>query len=163
MPIQLNGTTICFDVPIGAIMMGPVTRMDGYLLCNGQAVSRTTYSALFEAIGINFGDGDGSTTFNVPDYRGCFLRGYLAGTTNDMFTKQPMGAPNINGTFSASSYLEGDASGAFSVTSTSRDAPNSNNNGGFLFSFDASKSNSVYGSASEIRPVNFAVNYFIKY
>ena len=42
----------------------------GWLICYGQAVSRTTYAALFAAIGITFGSGDGSTTFNVPDYRG---------------------------------------------------------------------------------------------
>lgn len=42
----------------------------GYLLCNGQAVSRTTYADLFAAIGTTFGTGDGSTTFNVPDLRG---------------------------------------------------------------------------------------------
>lgn len=41
----------------------------GWLLCNGQAVSRTTYSALFSAIGTTWGVGNGSTTFNVPDMR----------------------------------------------------------------------------------------------
>lgn len=46
-----------------------------YLLCNGQAVSRTTYSALFTAIGTTWGSGDGSTTFNVPDLRGRFPLG----------------------------------------------------------------------------------------
>jgi microcystin-dependent protein len=42
----------------------------GWLLCDGTAVSRTTYSVLFAAIGIDYGPGDGSTTFNLPDYRG---------------------------------------------------------------------------------------------
>ena len=42
----------------------------GFLLCQGQAVSRTTYSVLFAAIGTNFGAGDGTTTFNLPDLRG---------------------------------------------------------------------------------------------
>lgn len=42
----------------------------GWLLCQGQAVSRTTYSALFAVVGTTFGVGDGSTTFNVPDLRG---------------------------------------------------------------------------------------------
>lgn len=44
----------------------------GYLLCDGSAVSRTTYAALFAAISTTFGTGDGSTTFNVPDMRGRF-------------------------------------------------------------------------------------------
>lgn len=50
----------------------------GWLLCDGSAVSRTTYSALFAIIGVTHGQGDGSTTFNLPDYRGQFLRGYIA-------------------------------------------------------------------------------------
>ena len=42
----------------------------GFLLCDGRAVSRDTYSALFNAIGTTWGAGDGSTTFNIPDFRG---------------------------------------------------------------------------------------------
>jgi microcystin-dependent protein len=42
------------------------TAPDGWLVCNGQEVSRTTYSKLFEVIGTTYGEGDGSTTFNVP-------------------------------------------------------------------------------------------------
>ena len=43
---------------------------NGWLECNGQEVSRTTYAALFTAIGTRYGDGDGSTTFALPDFRG---------------------------------------------------------------------------------------------
>lgn len=43
------------------------TAPTGYLICNGQAVSRTTYAKLFLAIGTTYGSGDGSTTFNIPD------------------------------------------------------------------------------------------------
>ena len=48
----------------------------GWLKANGAAVSRTTYAALFAAIGTTFGTGDGSTTFNLPDLRGEFLRSW---------------------------------------------------------------------------------------
>ena len=48
----------------------------GWLKANGAAVSRTTYAALFSAIGTAFGAGDGSTTFNLPDLRGEFPRGW---------------------------------------------------------------------------------------
>lgn len=48
----------------------------GYLKANGAAVSRSTYAALFSAIGTTFGVGDGSTTFNLPDLRGEFIRGW---------------------------------------------------------------------------------------
>lgn len=47
----------------------------GYLLCDGSPVSRSVYSALFSVINTIYGNGDGSTTFNLPDYRYSFLRG----------------------------------------------------------------------------------------
>lgn len=56
----------------------------GWLKCNGQAVSRTTYSALFNAIGTLYGSGDGSTTFNLPDLRGEFVRGFDDGRGVDV-------------------------------------------------------------------------------
>lgn len=56
----------------------------GFLACDGAAVSRTTYAALFAAVGTAFGVGDGSTTFNVPDKRGRAVlgQGQGAGLTN---------------------------------------------------------------------------------
>lgn len=59
------------------------TAPTGWLSCDGSAVSRTTYATLFSNIGTTWGVGDGSTTFNVPDLRGLFLRGAGAhGTLN---------------------------------------------------------------------------------
>lgn len=55
---------------------------DGWLLCNGQAVSRTTYSKLFNVIGTTYGEGDGSTTFNLPDLRGRVPLGAGTGDAN---------------------------------------------------------------------------------
>lgn len=46
----------------------------GWLMCDGRAVSRTTFSSLFASIGTAYGVGDGSTTFNLPDFRGRFAR-----------------------------------------------------------------------------------------
>lgn len=64
----------------GSISMFPVaTPPTGYLLCDGSAVSRSTYSALFALIGTTFGAGNGSSTFNLPDYRDRMPIG--AGTT----------------------------------------------------------------------------------
>ena len=55
----------------GMMMQWPTnTAPPGWLLCYGQAISRSGYSGLFDAIGTTFGVGDGSTTFNLPDYRG---------------------------------------------------------------------------------------------
>jgi phage-related tail fiber protein len=52
---------------------------EGYLACDGQLVSRASYAALFSEIGTKFGEGDGTTTFAVPDCRGQFVRGLDAG------------------------------------------------------------------------------------
>ena len=64
------------SIPIGSIIAyGDFVVPETYLLCNGQAVSRTDYPELFAIIGTRFGFGDGSTTFNVPDYRDKFILG----------------------------------------------------------------------------------------
>lgn len=55
----------------------------GWIAADGSAVSRTTYAALFTAMGTIHGTGDGSTTFNLPDYRGTFLRGIDGTKGND--------------------------------------------------------------------------------
>lgn len=57
-------------VPGTIIWVAADTPPEGYLACNGAEVNRSTYAALFEAIGTKFGEGDGSTTFNLPDLRG---------------------------------------------------------------------------------------------
>jgi microcystin-dependent protein len=58
------------------------TAPDGYLLCNGGAVSRTTYADLFAVISTTYGSGDGSTTFNVPQLQGKMPQGYDGNTYN---------------------------------------------------------------------------------
>ena len=70
--INLGGGT-----PTGAIYaMGTSTVPTGFLECNGAAVSRSTYATLFSTISTTFGAGDGSSTFNLPDLRGEFIRGW---------------------------------------------------------------------------------------
>lgn len=70
--------------PPGVISaFGGATAPDGWLICDGRAVSRTEYPQLFTAIGTAFGAGDGSTTFNLPDLRGRFPRGWNGGTGRD--------------------------------------------------------------------------------
>jgi microcystin-dependent protein len=64
------------DSEIGAIMAFPTAvEPVGFLYCDGRPVSRTTYNELFNKVGVAYGSGDGSTTFNLPDLRGQFLRG----------------------------------------------------------------------------------------
>lgn len=78
--IEGGGATYA-DNPLGTILsFGGTTAPDGWELCHGQLLSRTEYADLFAVIGTNFGAGDGSTTFKLPDLRGEFLRG--AGTNS---------------------------------------------------------------------------------
>jgi microcystin-dependent protein len=71
-------------IPTGTILpFGGTTAPSGYAFCDGSAISRTTYAALFTEISTAYGAGDGSTTFNVPDLRGRFLRGVDGSAGND--------------------------------------------------------------------------------
>jgi hypothetical protein len=78
-------------LPAGAVMPFAMNAApSGWLAANGAAVSRTTYAALFSAIGTTYGIGDGSTTFTLPDLRGYFVRG--SGTNSDGTTAGTFGA-----------------------------------------------------------------------
>jgi microcystin-dependent protein len=80
--IATTAFVISNSVPTGVInMWGTATAPTGYLLCAGAAVSRTTYAALFAVIGTTFGVGDGSTTFNVPNYTNRTPYGTTVGAT----------------------------------------------------------------------------------
>ena len=69
------GTTIAALIPGEVKWFAMNSAPSGFLKANGAAVSRTTYANLFAAIGTLYGAGDGSSTFNVPDLRGEFVRG----------------------------------------------------------------------------------------
>lgn len=71
-------------IPSGVVFpFAGTTAPYGYLLCNGSAISRSEYPQLFLALGVSHGQGDGSTTFNLPDYRGRFMRGVDGGIGRD--------------------------------------------------------------------------------
>ena len=78
---------LILEVPVGTVLpysssvQQLIASDDKWLFCDGSAVSRSTYNALFLAIGITYGGGDGINTFNLPDFRARFLLGSL--TTND--------------------------------------------------------------------------------
>ena len=71
-------------VPAGSVVaFASNTAPSGFIKANGAAISRTTYADLFSVCGTTFGSGNGSTTFNVPDLRGEFLRGWDDARTID--------------------------------------------------------------------------------
>lgn len=78
---NVDGVDVSALLPTGVILPYSGTSAPaGYLMCDGSAFNRTTYAALFTAIGTTWGVGDNSTTANLPDTRGLYLKG--AGTTN---------------------------------------------------------------------------------
>lgn len=86
-------------VPAGTVLpYAGSSAPSGYLLTYGQAISRTTYSDLFSAIGTTYGNGDGSTTFNVPDLRGRVVAGQddMGGTSANRLTS-PLNGDTLGG------------------------------------------------------------------
>lgn len=82
--LDSSGFEIAFGNPAGTILsFAGSTAPTGYLVCDGSTVSRSSYANLYSVIGDSFGEGDGSTTFHLPDLRGRFLRGWDNSATND--------------------------------------------------------------------------------
>lgn len=142
--------------------------------CDGRAISRTTYASYFALVGTAFGKGDGSTTFNIPDYRGLVIRGWDGNSGRDsgrtFGTIQQSGVPNITGTFPGtegqyvnSSTQTNSATGAFYKVSSNTQVGSSANNvhDNDLFGIDASRVSSVYKNGlNECRMIN-STGYFV--
>lgn len=80
--IATTAFVLANGVPTGGLVMwSTASAPSGYLLCDGSAVSRTTYAALFAVVGTTFGSGDGSTTFNLPNYTNRMPYGTTIGAT----------------------------------------------------------------------------------
>ena len=145
--------------PVGTIIAVAYTGVpEGYMPCNGAAVNRTTYVNLFNKIGTTYGAGDGSTTFNLPNTVARFLEGGIgAGTYYEA------GLPNITGNISS---FKSSISGAFvRSNNTNRYDGWNDNEDEFAVStsFDASRSNSIYGASTTVQPPAMTVIYCIKY
>jgi microcystin-dependent protein len=153
-------------VPAGAVQPFAMNSAPtGWLAANGTAVSRSTYAALFGAIGTTYGAGNGSTTFNVPDLRGIFVRGSgsqaIAGITynksfatkeRDAFQGHHHAASVSHNAIAASGTGQrgtGAPSGAASISVSVEGATEGNNGAPRI--------------ASETRPANIALLYCIKF
>lgn len=169
-------------VPVGTILSfaGPASKIpDGYILCNGTAVSRTYYKDLFAALGTTWGAGNGSTTFNVPDLRGRFLRGTGKPTewgpddpTASLGMKYNESLPDIQGHFGGT-RTAGDNKpeppippyeGAFYELGSANDVDigdEGTSSSITRIGFKASRYNSVY-LGTHVTPINCAVTYIIK-
>lgn len=132
---------------------------ENWLLCDGQAVNRSEYAALFELIGTNFGSGDGVNTFNVPDYRGKFLRGLGGDSAEDIYTTQEEGLPDHEHTYTAESRHGRSGVGPAGAWWSDGDVSYGKPTGTMS---KASASNEIYGKSEHVTPINQAINYFIK-
>ena len=86
---KLNSDAISALMPTGTVLpFAGINAPTGYLFCDGDAISRTTYSSLFGIIETTYGVGDGSTTFNIPDLRGRVIAGQddMGGSSADRLT-----------------------------------------------------------------------------
>ena len=117
---------------------------EGWLLCNGAAVSRTTYANLFAKIGVTYGSGDGSTTFNLPNLDGRVLQGTTSTAKVGQYLEAQL--PNIGGGFGYLVAVQNwGINGAFSYGSTEEGSSSFNTSGqraGVFFS--ARNSSAVY-------------------
>lgn len=153
--------------PTGAIIpFGGSAAPSGYLECDGTAKSRTTYADLYAVIGDNFGEGNGSTTFNLPDGRGMFLRGHDNGAGNDPDAGTRTAQATGGNTGDSVGSVQAEAMLAHTHAYT---AMNSNT---YKFDSDVSGAHNLYysrggqtsGSAggNETRPINLSTMFIIK-
>ena len=95
----VNLSQLKANTPIGTIIMVSFDGVpDGYLKCNGATVSRSTYNELFKVIGVSYGEGDGSNTFQLPDFQNKVPWGKADDATLGYIEA---GLPNITGSFNA--------------------------------------------------------------
>lgn len=140
-------------------------KSQGWLICDGEAVSRDDYSELFDVIGNFFGGGDGVTTFNLPDLQGRFLRGADNGTRRDPDAQfRIASAPGGNTGAQVGSYQDDAFKKHFHAVPVKGDDGNTKQavsidpgqrTVGSYPSYDA-------GDGNETRPKNIYVNYIIK-
>lgn len=139
-------------VPTGSVIpFAGETPPEGFLLCNGQEVSRITYARLFSVIGEKFGAGDGVTTFEVPN----LVEKFIEGTESSVGQTLDAGLPNITARWNHSSGygLYSSNNGAITVGAYSN--PTSGVGEGWkneTIDFSASRSSSVYGKSNTVQP-----------
>ena len=156
--------TLETGIPVGAIMAFHDVPA-GWLQCNGAAVSRTTYAALFAVIGTRYGSGDGSTTFNLPNLHHKFIEGTT--TSSEVGKSVSAGLPNITGKVMVGGYqlMTSNHTGAFFGSDygiADYHGQDGRQNVPTTFGIDASRSSAVYGRSSTVQPASTRMLLCIK-
>lgn len=151
------------NMPIGSIIMRACNTVPaGWLECNGQAISRTTYSALYNVIGVVYGT-TATTNFQVPNLTGRFPEGNTSISSSNAYASA--GLPNITGR--VSTFNEVTTDGAFSNIGGDYGNPKSGGGATTYYirqaNFDASRSSAVYGKSSTVQPNACRVKFLIKF
>ena len=158
-----NQDFIDLILPIGSVIAYSGSSINNihFMICNGDEISRADYNKLFTIIGTTYGKGDGTTTFNLPNLTGKFLEGAL----DTVGLYKDAGLPNIEGELRniVGGNATNDGSGAFSgkLTYDKMFSSGSSHSRG-TFTFDASKSNSIYGNSDTVQPNSLTMNYIIR-
>ena len=149
-PVTLRQVA-AMTTPAGAVVAFAMTSPPaGWLKCNGQQISRTTYRALFLAIGTSFGAGDGFNTFNLPDLRGEFIRGWDEGRGAD--------TGRVFGSWQADEFRSHNHTFNFrNVTNNSGSGGIDDAGGGWVV-YDTN-----YSGGTETRPRNTAFSAMLKF
>jgi hypothetical protein len=158
------------SLPVGAIIpyVSTSTIPADFLYCDGSAKSRTTYASLFLIIGTKFGTGDGSTTFNVPDFRGSFLRGIDNGRGWDSEANRVIGSmetDTMQGHWhdDLNYFHNGNVVAPSAGSTGSMPAVAGGTTGSPVKSPITDGTNGTPRTGPETRPKNTAVAYIIKY
>jgi microcystin-dependent protein len=161
---KLSSSAQASLVPAGAVMAFAMNSAPaGWLSANGDAVSRSTYAALFTAIGTSHGVGDGSTTFNLPDLRGIFVRGSGSQTISGI-TYNKTFAGKEGDAFQG--HYHGVTSNAITNSGSNTFATGAGDTGAATITVTAATtdgSNGTPRTASETRPANVALLYCVKF
>lgn len=157
-------------MPVATIIQNvSATVPSAFLYCDGTAVSRSTYANLFAAIGTSFGVGNGTTTFNVPNFRGAFLRGassqVVSGVTYSAAAVGGTAQLDMALTTPVAGYATPFVSTGFrSCGSGTRDCLARTSQGdtpenptGLNLAYPTSR------SGTEVRPMNYSVYYYIRF
>ena len=160
-----------FNIPVGVPFYDTYLH-DGCVKLNGATVNRADYirpakiatdkslwTSSPSTVPYKYGNGNGSTTMTLPDYRNRFIEG------SDNVNIISAGLPNIKGTFQARAYqYTPSTSGAFTVSRNSSDAnQNSGNASNNTYTFNASRSNAIYGGANTVQPASICLIPQIKF
>lgn len=161
---------------VGLLPTGMITAFSGstdvaeWLICDGREIDRTVYARLFNTIGTTYGEGNTTTTFNIPDFRGRFLRGAddagtlegASGRDPDTGARTSMNSGGVSGNAVGSVQSGQIQSHSHGISSAGASQPVFTGTLGAIFTGPNGTAGTHGAGGAETRPINAYVNYIIK-